>query len=348
METFDWRSFLELHGIPYIESGKNVASGNINIKCPFCRDDDPSEHMGINIENGYWGCWRDDTHRGKAPHRLIAQLLGYTRRQVLELLGQFRTLPDDEDMINAIRAISNENRGEDRSIARNKLSMPKTFWRYSEIPSEAMKEQFKRYLIGRGFKHNRIERVCNQYDIRFCISDPLKNRIIFPITKNNSLYTWTSRSIGSRGPKYKTLSHKSRTVIAGRYYTAVGSIKDCVYRYDHVIRNNAEFVFICEGVFDAIKFNYLADRVGLSDTFTAVCVFGKVTSTEQEFMLMRLQRQGRKLILLLDENTTHDALRICSRFGRDPVSILTLPEDIKDPGSLTKRSFIKLIGSMNR
>ena len=45
-------------GIPYVSSGKNVGQNDLNIKCPYCAWDDPSEHCGINTTTGKFYCFR--------------------------------------------------------------------------------------------------------------------------------------------------------------------------------------------------------------------------------------------------------------------------------------------------
>ena len=42
--------------IPYVTTGPNVARGHFAIKCPFCGEADPSEHLGIEESTGRWGC----------------------------------------------------------------------------------------------------------------------------------------------------------------------------------------------------------------------------------------------------------------------------------------------------
>lgn len=88
MRVFDWRPFLEEHAIPYITRGPNVSRGETNIRCPFCGSADPSFHMGLNPETGWWSCWRNRTaHSGKSPVRLIMKLLSVSFHQAREIAG---------------------------------------------------------------------------------------------------------------------------------------------------------------------------------------------------------------------------------------------------------------------
>ena len=50
--------------IDYDTEGKNTSTGFVSIACPWC-EDDPSHHLGINLKEGYYTCWRSSEHRGK-------------------------------------------------------------------------------------------------------------------------------------------------------------------------------------------------------------------------------------------------------------------------------------------
>jgi hypothetical protein len=68
MRPLDWRQLLTDNRVPFIERGPNVKRGEINIRCPFCGSADPSYHMGLNLDSGWWSCWRNkDQHSGKSP-----------------------------------------------------------------------------------------------------------------------------------------------------------------------------------------------------------------------------------------------------------------------------------------
>ena len=49
-------NYLDDLGVDYISEGKNVSSGWIEINCPFCGQD-PSKHLGINLETGLFHSW---------------------------------------------------------------------------------------------------------------------------------------------------------------------------------------------------------------------------------------------------------------------------------------------------
>ena len=48
------KDYLDSKDIPYIETGKNVSAGWVNISCPFCEE--VSTHLGISPTGGF-NCW---------------------------------------------------------------------------------------------------------------------------------------------------------------------------------------------------------------------------------------------------------------------------------------------------
>src|SRR5262245_59631880 len=84
---FDWPQFLTRNRIPFVTEGKNTPRGSIGIKCPFCGVADPSEHMVIRLSGKGWRCWRDQSHSGSSPERLIQALIHCSLAAALELVS---------------------------------------------------------------------------------------------------------------------------------------------------------------------------------------------------------------------------------------------------------------------
>src|SRR5258706_108308 len=85
----DWRRFLEENNITFVDRGPNTKRGEVSIQCPMCGQDDPSEHLGINLQTGKWGCHRDANHRGKASRTLIKAILGCSSQQAGLIVKQY-------------------------------------------------------------------------------------------------------------------------------------------------------------------------------------------------------------------------------------------------------------------
>src|SRR6185436_20537355 len=86
--AIDWRAFFRRHNIDYVTSGPNASKGRLQIKCPFCGQDDPSEHMGVSIRGKGWSCWRNAGHRGVSSERLIQALLRCSSEEAKRLIGE--------------------------------------------------------------------------------------------------------------------------------------------------------------------------------------------------------------------------------------------------------------------
>jgi hypothetical protein len=76
--------FYKDYQIQYITEGKNVGEGWVNITCPFC--DDPSEHLGYNLEKDYYRCWRCGWH---TITETFAKLLNVGKEQTYSILKQY-------------------------------------------------------------------------------------------------------------------------------------------------------------------------------------------------------------------------------------------------------------------
>ena len=57
IQDFDIIAYLESREVEYHTSGKNVTSGWIEINCPFCFPEDPSWHLGINLDTKLYNCY---------------------------------------------------------------------------------------------------------------------------------------------------------------------------------------------------------------------------------------------------------------------------------------------------
>ena len=79
---------LTRYNIEFVESGPNVAKGNVNVQCPWCGVEDHSYHLGINLAKGMWGCWRNKQHRGRALYKLLSKLTGLSYQEARRVTGE--------------------------------------------------------------------------------------------------------------------------------------------------------------------------------------------------------------------------------------------------------------------
>src|ERR1700678_739755 len=92
---FDWVAFLSSRNIHYETRGPNVAHGNVTVHCPFCGPADSSTHMSISIEGHGWRCWRNHSHKGKNPVRLVQAILGCSWEVANATVGNSSYIPSD-------------------------------------------------------------------------------------------------------------------------------------------------------------------------------------------------------------------------------------------------------------
>ena len=87
----DWIRLFEANNIPWVSRGPNTKRGEVSIKCPWCGEDDPSEHLGISLDKENWGCLRSIRHRGRRPYALVQALLGCSYAQARIIVDQYST-----------------------------------------------------------------------------------------------------------------------------------------------------------------------------------------------------------------------------------------------------------------
>jgi len=324
----DIKQILSNSNIPFVDRGPNVAQGNVNIKCPWCGDD-PSQHMGISLSTGWYGCWRNAAHRGKNLAALLAAVLGVSRAEAAQIAGLTGLQPDRLD--EAVQALSQHTRvlGTDDYPA---IKFPTQFRPLS--PEEG---DFFSYIMRRGFTYQQALGLCDVYRLRCAKSGRWRGRVIVPVYMPESkLVSWTGRTILGHEPlRYMSLSGSEDK--AKRRGDPVGvAVNRTLWNYGELVRDagNTKVVYICEGPFDAIKVDYFGWEHGIA----ATCLFTLAMSTEQFHLLTDLSEvYGYELRLLLDNSAYAQAMRLAKQlsalnFG----GVYVLPEHIKDPGEMTE------------
>lgn len=330
---FDIKSFLDAQGIHYVTSGRNVAKDHINIKCPACGNADPSEHMGIRLSDGAWGCWRDRDHRGRDIARLIRMILNCSLEEARRIVG--RPLFEDDDT--TIDDVAREDFYDQTNAAIEhgmeggvELSMPREFrplWR----DNKRARFRFLRYLHSRGFKHSEVLSVCRLYNLRYCVTGRYADRIIIPITYKGALVTWTSRSIyPNAGLRYLSLSAEDSVV----------SVKHLVYNYDKAARGGKRLIIV-EGPMDVLKLDFY----GRSRGVRAVGLISMTMERPQRDMLHKLSKKFAEVCPLLDSSEELGGqMGLESELSFLPnLAYVDIPDYDGDPGSMSRRDIYKHI-----
>ena len=323
MSRVNWIPLLEANGIEYVTSGKNVVRGEINLQCPFCGPDDPSHHLGINLETGFWSCWRNRAeHRGKRPHRLLMRLLGLSYAVVERMVREAPTLPD----------------GFESFCQELSQSAPEGVSPVAAMPDDFLLIQagdphcadHLAYLRQRGISAT----FAHGSGLRYCATSLDTNwfqRVIIPYTEDGQVMAWTGRSIVPSSVRYLS---SSPTIHPGTLPTS-----DLVYNVDSVEEGA---LVICEGPFDAMN----VQRCGMDEGISAVALSTTSVSERQLAILVSLMDDFDfvKIIVALDRGASRQAdliVKELAPFGN--VGRYDLPEQYGDPGELPRKEVLRMM-----
>jgi hypothetical protein len=320
----DWVRFLEENNVSYITRGPNTKKGEVSIHCPLCGDADPSEHLGINLRTGKWGCLREQTHRGKAARTLIKAILSCSSNQSQLIVKQYsHSNPDGlEEALALLEGTPLANPDLQTQIKHQKLGPQ--FNDFNQIKVRGITKRFFEYLRSRGYENPKD--IIEYYDLRCAMVGRYKDRIIIPIKMNGELLGWTSRALGA-------------PVNAPRYLASNEDVKTTVFNYDE-LKAGGERLFIVEGPFDAIRI----DSFGLqceantdphyrnpSVKFRATCTFGTSVTLSQIALLRSLTKKFKQTWILFDKGAEKPASDLADWTG---AKLAFLPERTEDPGEL--------------
>lgn len=334
-DAFDWISFFNEYSIPYVTTGPNVSAGRAAIRCPFCGSDDPSEHLVVNLEGRNWWCWRRRAeHKGGSPEYLIQNLIHCSFDQARVLTGGVAL---GEDFLSQVQ--KQFSTGDAGAIAeRRVLKLPDNFKSFH--PSKPSARPFVEYLMARGFTRNRIlGKFTRRYNIRYCTAGPYQGRIIFPVSSNDKLVSWTGRSVSKKATlRYKALTTDEEKAREEGLQPALGPISHYLLWYDTLMRVADDYTIIClcEGPFDALKIRELGRDYGI----TATCFFTSAPTEPQIGLLHELLPRFKRKYLLLDSDMVPNALRVTQELSSLGVVTKHLPRGIKDPGVLRDVQFL--------
>lgn len=244
--------------IPFVEEGEHhhTRSGWIQIDCPFCAGAGAEKwHCGYNLAYGYMNCWR--CGKLKTAHVLVSAS-GESYKNVLELL---KGLPLEEAP---------------RERRTGKLELPPY--------RDKLQDYHKKYLYNRGL-HN-THRLCKLWGLEgFPGYGDFKWRIFIPIHHNGEVVSWTTRSLGDEGLRYRSAEPHQE-----KYFH-----KDLLYGEDYV----RDTIIVCEGPVDVWT-------IGPG----AVATFGLTYSSTQ---LARIARYTSRVICFDNEpDAQRVARRLCS------------------------------------
>lgn len=340
MRTFDWLRLLNEQRIPYIDSGANVKRGEVAVQCPFCGSADPSKHMGISLETGWWSCWRNRSqHSGKSPLRLIMRLLHvpYGRAREIAGLGDDYVDPEGFDAL-AARLMGRNPDIRPEQMDRRFLSLEDSFL---PITSRIRTRRFWNYLYSaRGFDGasragEDVDVLCDLYQLRAGTEGGWSDRIILPYYLDGKLVTWTGRAIGPATIRYRDL----------RLDSSLLAPKDTLFNHDCILEGGKVLV-IQEGPFDALKIDFYGRPYGVR----SVALSTNSIKDAQVFLLQAAADNFERIIVMLDNATSLglvDSMRMKQAlFFLNNVSIQPVPYGLKDAGDLSPEQVINWVHTL--
>lgn len=179
------RDILDKTNTPYVEEGEHHHSrlGWLQINCPFCGIGGDSFHMGYNLENSYFNCWKCGP------------------RSVAEVFRRVTGLSWDK-----CRELA---RGISKELADYKP--PGTL----KIPGGLceLKGEHIKYLQRRKFKSSKLIRLWKLQGT--CGHPRIPWSLFIPIYYRNQIVNWTTRSLKDTGRRYLAASDEESGVLKG-------------------------------------------------------------------------------------------------------------------------------------
>lgn len=336
MSKFDFIALLDRNHIEYVDSGPNVKRGNVNIKCPFCGPRDPSHHLGIDPDTNYWACWRDKTHRGKSPIRLVMALLRCdydTAKNIV--VDKSDTL--DESVLSSIAEgsyFNSQDYGQEGQDSDNaSLQYPNTIRPFDG--KYRVEDKFKGYLRDvRGFTE--VDSLIRAYKLAYAVTGRFSDRIIFPyFGEGTRMVTFSGRSI-HRGSslRYKELS-KDESIIHS---------KQTLYNANLAL-SGGKVLFVVEGPMDVLKLDHYGKHLGCR----SVGLSSVALQDSQLLLMMKLASKFDRTCLVVDDGYVSQQQQILDAMEVvTPTIPVSLEDCLEDPGEMTKAQVLSLCRSQLR
>lgn len=318
LRQVDVQALLNHFNIEYVDDGPNVARGNVNIKCPYCGQGDPSHHLGVSLESGVWGCWRDHSHSGGSLVKLISAASGASKASIVSALKRYAKGPSTEEI--DLDDLFDDEDDEETEVVKT-IEMPKSLIR---VDTTVLGQRVFDFLVSRGFTKQHVLSLIDEYDLRYAKTGEWAHRVVVPVRSvQGDLVNLTGRAIGKAKIRYKTLADSDE----------VSNIREFVLGEDQLSRDGGDVLYVVEGPFDRLKVDFYGQAYGKR----AVCMFGSWINDTQVERITLLAEKFERVSILLDSGAFSNALAIAKALGHLNPAVSALPPGVSDPGELTER-----------
>lgn len=320
--TLNWLRVLNSAGIEYVERGSNVAKGHVNIHCPWCGAADPSHHLGLELSTGYWGCWRNQQHRGKSPLRLLVQLLGVSYYKAREIAGLTDDYADPEGFDAVAARVMQRGQVETAQLfKKQELVIPEG--NRPILPKGRTRHHWDYLVHQRGFLPCDIPLLTSWYLVVAATEGRYHDRIMLPYVVDWEIVSWTARAIADARIRYLDLSKEESLV----------EPKKTLYNHDAAFEGG-HTLLVVEGPFDALKLDLYGREWGVR----AVALSTNSISDEQIYILEEAA-YGFKSVLMMMDNAGQlgviDSMKMRERLAQiRNMGFTEVPYSRKDGGDL--------------
>lgn len=327
MNRVDWPALLEERGVPFVTRGPNVKRGELNVRCPFCGAADPSHHMGINLDTGFWACWRNRNHSGKSPVRLLVALLEVPYHEARRIAGfgeDWRDPDGFDTLVDRLRRLDGDT--EPVPARPSSVVLPASF---RPIAAGGASRRHWAYLLQRGFDD--VADLVRRYGLMYEVSGRYADRVILPYVVHGQPVSWTARAIAPSSARYLDQPLDDAAVPP----------KDTFYNFDALYDRDASTLVVVEGPFDVLKLDYFGAYVGLR----AVGMSTSSLSPSQAAWLSERRHAFRNVYVMPDQRPSGmaliDAMRMRDALAHVPGIRTTLPpRGVKDAGEMTREQVV--------
>jgi hypothetical protein len=292
--------------------------------------------MVIRLSGNGWRCWRNGDHSGGHPAHLIQVLIGCSIAVAHDIVaaegGPLLSLRAEEEIAENLAFPPKKPPKPVRIVC---PQWPKSFRAFTE-PSAGpyLAYVWKRGIIARAWE------LTAHYNLYFAVTGTFKGRVIFPVTEQGKLISWTGRSIWPQErQRYKALTTDPEKAQAWQVDPASDAITNHLLWYDELVHaKRRDVLVLVEGPFDALKVCYMGEDVGIH----ATCLFTSTPSPDQIALLRKLAQRFNTVVIMLDDDARVKATNLWRRLkGIARTRLAYVSEG--DPGEIASQQQLRAI-----